>query len=477
MKKILYLDFDVICFDKCFLRLKATIKSSIIKKMSQGNKMMKIVCFFTLFLILFPYNSKAEIKTYTHTVKQPFSGSQSPDDARIAAIAKAKREVLEMAGTYLETMAVVKDHQVESDDIFALAAGVLKAKIVSQNNYASDEGFGVVIKTKVDVDTSILDERVKALLEDKVLLDKYKDNQNREKDLLSKVKELERENKKLKNLPPTQRDKKKQTIKEEIKITSQRLTASDLFLRALSFWQSYEYTDPNRALEYLNKAIRLDQDVPSYYLYRGLALYGIGEYDKAVSDFNKIIEQNPFYAEAYLNRGMTWATKGKYDSAFFDFNKAIELTPTKPKSYYNRAYLWVLRGEHEKALADYDKAIDLNPNFTFAIFNRAITHSKNGDYDRAILDYSKAIELNPDMAKAFLYRGDAYYYKDDYDRAIHDYSKAIELNPDMAIAFLYRGYAWGRINKLEKACPDYKKACQLGDCEGLKWANEKGYCK
>ena len=46
----------------------------------------------------------AEIKTVTHTLKQPFGGSQSPDDARIAGIARAKREALEQFGTYIESM-------------------------------------------------------------------------------------------------------------------------------------------------------------------------------------------------------------------------------------------------------------------------------------------------------------------------------------------------------------------------------------
>jgi hypothetical protein len=49
------------------------------------------------------------------TVRQPFGGSQSPDDARVAATAKAKREALEIAGTYIESLTVVKDHVVEKD--------------------------------------------------------------------------------------------------------------------------------------------------------------------------------------------------------------------------------------------------------------------------------------------------------------------------------------------------------------------------
>ena len=56
--------------------------------------MLRKALFLLLVFILIPCISHAEIKTYIYTVKQLFGGSQSPDDARIGAIAKAKREVL-----------------------------------------------------------------------------------------------------------------------------------------------------------------------------------------------------------------------------------------------------------------------------------------------------------------------------------------------------------------------------------------------
>jgi hypothetical protein len=52
-------------------------------------------------LLLLPVSAVGEIQTITHTVKQSFGGSQSPDDARISAVAKAKQEALEKAGTYI----------------------------------------------------------------------------------------------------------------------------------------------------------------------------------------------------------------------------------------------------------------------------------------------------------------------------------------------------------------------------------------
>ena len=143
--------------------------------------MLRKACLLLFVFILIPGISHAEIKTYIHTVKQSFGGSQSPDDARVGAIAKAKREVLEKAGTYLESLTIVRESVVEKDEIIALAAGVLKAEIVSQKNFATEDTFGIVVKAKVDVDTSILEDRVRKLLQDRSLLEKYKENQKHEK--------------------------------------------------------------------------------------------------------------------------------------------------------------------------------------------------------------------------------------------------------------------------------------------------------
>lgn len=64
--------------------------------------MKTVLATMLIVLLLLPVSAIGEIQTITHIVKQSFAGSQSPDDARISAVAKAKREALEMAGTYYE---------------------------------------------------------------------------------------------------------------------------------------------------------------------------------------------------------------------------------------------------------------------------------------------------------------------------------------------------------------------------------------
>ena len=193
-------------------------------------------------------------------------------------------------------MTIVRENVVEKDEILALAAGVLKAEIVSQKNFSTEDTFGIIVKAKVDVDTSILEERIKKLLQDRSLLEKYKENQKHEKKLLTRIKELERENQKLKTLPAKEQKQKKEILKNQFREAMQGLTASELVSKALAFWKDGKYTDPGKALEYLNKAISLDSNYAYAYVGRGIAWHVKGNYDQAISDCNKAIELNPGFA-------------------------------------------------------------------------------------------------------------------------------------------------------------------------------------
>ena len=390
--------------------------------------MLRKACLLLFVFILIPCISRAEIKTYIHTVKQSFGGSQSPDDARVGAIAKAKREVLEKAGTYLESLTIVRESVVEKDEILALAAGVLKAEIVSQKNFATEDTFGIIVKAKVDVDTSILEERIRKLLQDRSLLEKYKENQKHEKKLLARIKELERENQKLKTLPPKEQKQKKEILKKQFREATQGLTASELMDKALGLWENGKYTDPDKALEYLNKAISLDSNYAYAYGNRGNAWYVKGNYDRAMLDYNKAIGLNPRCAEAYNNRGFTWYVKGNYDRAMLDYNKAIELNPGYAEAYNNRGIAWANKDNHNQAISDFSKAIELNPRYAKAYNNRGIAWHVKSNYDRAISNYNKAIGLNPGYAGAYYNRAITYNKLGLSRKAAGDYNNYLRIN-------------------------------------------------
>jgi tetratricopeptide (TPR) repeat protein len=313
-----------------------------------------ILAIFLTILLLLPAAAFGEIQTITHIVKQPFAGSQSPDDARISAVAKAKREALEMAGTYIESLTVVKNSQVDKDEILALAAGVLKAEVVSQENYHTKDAFGIDVVVRVIVDTSVLEERVKKLLQDRTYLDQLSQARAREKGLLEKIAVLEEENRKTEKS-----DEKQASLKKEFRDTSQGLTALDWLYRAAALRPGGKYTDPKKAIEYLNNAIKLQPDYEEPYNNRGNVYAALGQHQRAIEDYNEAIRLKPGFAGAYYNRGNAYAALGYHQRAIEDYNEAIRLKPNNPSAYNDRGTAYLLQGKKNLGCRDAQKACEM----------------------------------------------------------------------------------------------------------------------
>lgn len=485
--------------------------------------------FMALLLVtstLLPLTAFAEIKTVTHTLRQPFGGSQSPDDARTAGIARAKREALEQFGTYIESTTVVKESKVASDEILALTAGVTKVEVVNQKNYTDGDAFGIEITVKIELDTDVLDKSLAKLLEDRHLLKMLTEARDHEKMLLARIVELERIDKK-----GEKTEKQLNDLKKGFREASQGLTAIEWFNKAMEF---FNY-NPNKTVEFLTEAIRLDPNyVAAYFMrggaytniqmidqaisdydhailldpnnysyyrsrgllysylkqydraisdytqaiqmksdgtgsqdynFRGKAYADLGKYDQAIDDYSHVITTDSNNVSAYTNRGATYQNLKKYDLAIADYDQALKLDPYDVIAYSNRAKVYFSLKQNNKAIEDFDKAISLNPNDADTFRLRGVVKYELKQYYKAIMDFDEAIRLDPNDAVAYDSRGYAYMKIEKWDKVIDNYSQSIELNPNRARAYFMRGTAYYVIGDHSKACFDHKKACVMGMCD------------
>ena len=440
---------------------------------------MKLLSVVFLFLCLcfLPFTTFAEVKIFVHTVRQPFSGSQSPDDARVAATHKAKREVLEKAGTYLESIKIVEKGRLTKDQILALASGVLKTEIISQKNYMTGEGFGIVIKARVKVDTNVLEERVKKRMADRTAMEQLTAVRKREKELLAKVERLEEVNRRLAKKKETQAVKKqKRELKKDFQQTTKGFDAVALNDRTADLWKDEEYSDPKKAIELLNKAIQLDPGYARSYGNRGNAYANLKQYDRAFQDYDRAIELDPGFVWAYVSRGVAYIKLNQPIRAIQDMNRVIELEPGEARSYFARSVAYIKLKQYARAIQDYDKAIGLAPGDAMAYLMRGVAYFRLNQPIRAIQDYDKAIGLAPGFSESYRYRGTAYFRLRQPTKALQDFDKAIELDPGNANYYNYRGVMYMAIQKISRGCADLKKACELGNCYGLESYIKKGEC-
>ncbi len=460
-----------------------------------------------------PRLGRAELLSYNHTVRQPFNGSQSPDDARAAAVVKAKREVLEKAGTYLDSVKVVRDRQLVQNQIIALSSAILKAEIVSQKNYASGETFGVEIEATVTVDTATLEERIKKFLKDNSALAKAEKLEQREKELLAKIRALEERGSRLeagKQQPANKKSLKKELSREYTEV-SRKLTAVDANRQALLLWDRVRFVDPGKALEFLNQAIRRDDRFAEAFNNRGIAYANLGKWQQAIKDYDTAIELNPAFHEAFNNRGSAYASSGdpesakrdfdealrldpknelaycnrgtaeaglgRLDKAVEDFSRAIDLKSGNATFYFNRGNVYAEQQEYLKAVEDFERAIEADPGHVAAHFNRGVAHIQLGQFERALKDFDKAIQLDPKDLSGYASRGIASFKTEQYAQAIRDFDHVLYFSAKDANAYKYRGLSYLMMGEQDRFCSDLNKACSLGECADLEWVRRDGYCK
>jgi len=318
------------------------------------------ILFLVIIFFWFLPPAQAEIKTFVHTVKQPFSGSQSPDDARTAAVHKAKREVLEKAGSYLETLTIVEDGRLTKDQVLALAGGILNTEVISQKPYTTGEGYGVTVKVRVRVDSSVLEDRVKELISDKTAMSQLTIIREREKKLLNEIERLEEVNQELANKKETQTIKKeKKGLQRDFQHTTKGLDASSLIIQVMELKKGNEFTNPRKALELLDKIIGLDPDFALAYNNRGVIYNDFKQYYRAIQDLDKAIKLDPGLAMAYYNRSLPYLYLKQYHRAIQDLDRAVELDPDYAPAYNNRGLLYITIKSLYQGCADMNKACEL----------------------------------------------------------------------------------------------------------------------
>ena len=110
------------------------------------------------------------------------------------------------------------------------------------------------------------------------------------------------------------------------------------------------------------RSAELDPNVAQVHLLLGQTLNFAGRPDEALEYLNKAIRLNPFPPYLYFsNLGESYLQKGQYEKALINFKKALQLAPNSPPLYIYLAVIYILLDREEEARASAAKALELAP--------------------------------------------------------------------------------------------------------------------
>jgi tetratricopeptide (TPR) repeat protein len=184
------------------------------------------------------------------------------------------------------------------------------------------------------------------------------------------------------------------------------------------------------ALNYVNKALRINENLAKAYFIKGVAYLEIGDTLKAVSSFKTTVEQDQDYYHAYIQLGLLYALKG--DPIAVDYyNNALNLNPKSEEAHYNLGQYYLEEEQYNKAIEQFSTVISINPNNKEAHFSLGYIHyEKLKVYSEALKHFINAAKCDPKFFKAFYMVGLTYETIGDINNASKFYSRAIAINPE-----------------------------------------------
>ena len=172
---------------------------------------------------------------------------------------------------------------------------------------------------------------------------------------------------------------------------------------------AYSKGNFEEALEYFEKAAKLDPKHAGTRHYLGVTQTKLGKYKPAIENLKKALRLDPKIKELRYDLGVAYYKAEKYAEALNWFREAEKVQPERAMVYFYKGYIHYLMENYDSAAAPLNKAEELDPSLAQTCrFYRAMSLMKNKQYDEADQEFKAAVDADPktDLAKtARTYRG------------------------------------------------------------------------
>lgn len=199
-------------------------------------------------------------------------------------------------------------------------------------------------------------------------------------------------------------------------LTTRRGTSNEeayrLYLQAAFIFDQWHKTETGKAVEYLERAVKLD---PNYaqahvmlaYAYRFFTNKNLAareQYLKSKGAIEKALAIDPKLADAYAVLGLLkFSYEGDFAGAEKEYRQALELDPESPMARALYAYFLMSPGRFDEAIAENKKAMETDPaSYAHQITYGMILYYAHR-YEEATAHYKKMLEKDPNFAYAYFW--------------------------------------------------------------------------
>ena len=236
---------------------------------------------------------------------------------------------------------------------------------------------------------------------------------------------------------------------------------------------AHQTGQPQRAIEFIRRAIARNGAVPAFHNNLGNALGAASRWPEAEASYRRALAWKQDYAEAHYNLGGALRAQGKFEAAVDSYRHALTLRPNHVDTYLNMSNALQSLGMLEGAVEACRQAVSLNPNLPAAHNNLANLLAAQDRFEDALAAYARAVTLRPGFAEAHHNRGLTLLKLGRPEEAVAACRQALSLKTDYVAAYVILGNALRDVGRREEAEASYQRAVALNpDCgeARLGWA-------
>ena len=129
-----------------------------------------------------------------------------------------------------------------------------------------------------------------------------------------------------------------------------------------------------------------EQDVEMFYK-QAMSYLGQGDTEKAIEFFDKAIKMDDWYLPAWNDKGVALLELEDYRGALNCFEKVVMLDPVSSMPLYNKGYVQLILGDYEDSIATFDIFLERYMNkddfYKYALYLKAKGHYSLKEYTEA----------------------------------------------------------------------------------------------
>ncbi|PID87626.1 hypothetical protein CSB07_00390 [Candidatus Gracilibacteria bacterium] len=198
----------------------------------------------------------------------------------------------------------------------------------------------------------------------------------------------------------------------------------------------------------------------------GVKFYEQAKYEDAISQYDKALELKPKESLYNYNKGVALFYLKDYNRALVSFDNAIKYENKKENiilsdNYSKRGATYYELFKDKEALEDIDKALSLDSNNLWGLYYKTMLTASNKNYTGALSYIDKYINLDKTNPDAYSIKGDILYYIGETEKSNSSYLKSLELNNNSYLVNFSVATNYFMLSDYKSALKYYKNALKI----------------